>query len=429
MDALIELTGAVAKLPAPRGLPEEGPREARTGASARAERREFDRRVVRAAVIVNLVVLVTLVAALLLWRLRALLLVVVVALFVAAVLHPIVKIVQRLGLHRRPPRPLSRQLATAVVFVLAVAFALGVGAALTHPVISEATHFADGLPKLVRQAQQGKGQVGRLVERLHLLSFVKSRQANLQNIISKLSRPALAIGKTVFSGFVSLLTILFLTLFLLLEAPRLVRAVLDWMQPERASRVQGVLDDIGRAIVGYMLGNLLTSLIAGVVVGVALYAMGVPYVEVLALWVALVDFLPLIGGLLAGVPTVVVASLHSLTAGVVILIVFVVYQEVENHFLNPLVMSRTVRLNPLWVLLAVLVGAELGALVGSVFGGLVGAVIAVPAAGAIQVLARDLWVHRTGARLLDLAPSAADVMTSPLSVSPPQGVGESSSAD
>ncbi|EQD29819.1 protein belonging to Uncharacterized protein family UPF0118, partial [mine drainage metagenome] len=122
-------------------------------------------------------------------------------------------------------------------------------------------------------------------------------------------------GKTVFSGFVSLLTILFLTLFLLLEAPRLVRAVLDWMQPERASRVQGVLDDIGRAIVGYMLGNLLTSLIAGVVVGVALYAMGVPYVEVLALWVALVDFLPLIGGLLAGVPTVVVASLHSLTGG------------------------------------------------------------------------------------------------------------------
>jgi predicted PurR-regulated permease PerM len=116
---------------------------------------------------------------------------------------------------------------------------------------------------------------------------------------------------------------------------------------------------------------------------------------------------------------VVIASLHSLTAGIVLLIVFLLYQEIENHFLNPMVMSRTVRLNPLWVLLAVLVGAELGAIVGSVFGGLVGALLAVPAASAVQVLARDLWQHRTGATLLDLAPSAADLLTAPLSASAP----------
>jgi predicted PurR-regulated permease PerM len=179
--------------------------------------------------------------------------------------------------------------------------------------------------------------------------------------------------------------------------------------------VRSILDDVGKAIVGYVLGNMLTSLIAGLVVGVALFVMGVPYVIVLALWVALVDFLPLIGGLLAGVPTVIVASLHSLSAGIVLAVVFLVYQEIENHFLNPLVMSRTVRLNPLLVLLAVLVGAELGALVGSVFGGLVGALIAVPTAGAIQVLARDLWRHRTGATFLDLAPTRAELLTAPLS--------------
>ena len=153
---------------------------------------------------------------------------------------------------------------------------------------------------------------------------------------------------------------------------------------------------------GYMLGNLLTSLVAGIVVGVALFVMGVSYVEVLAIWVALVDFLPMIGGLLAGVPTVIVAALHSLPAGIVLLIVFLVYQELENHVLNPLVMSRTVRLNPLWVLLAVLIGAELGDLVGSVFGALVGALIAVPAAASAQVVGKDLWQHKTGARLLDL---------------------------
>jgi predicted PurR-regulated permease PerM len=280
----------------------------------------------------------------------------------------------------------------------------------------------------VTQAQHGKGQVGHLVTRFHLLNFVKSKQANLQSIISKLSKPALAIGKTVVSGLVSLVTILFLTFFLLLEAPRMVRGVLDWMQPERARRVRSIMDDVGKAVVGYVLGNLLTSVIAGVVVGVALYLLGVPYVGVLALWVALVDFLPMIGGLLAGVPTVIVASLHSLTAGIVVAIVFLVYQEIENHFLNPLVMSRTVRLNPLWVLLAVLIGAELGDLVGSAFGALTGAIIAVPTAGAVQVLARDLWAHRTGANLLDLAPTPTELLTAPLSTSAPVAPHESGTA-
>jgi predicted PurR-regulated permease PerM len=146
-------------------------------------------------------------------------------------------------------------------------------------------------------------------------------------------------------------------------------------------------------VAGYMLGNLATSMIAGVVVFATLRVMDVPYAGVLAIWVGVVDFLPLVGGLLAGVPTVGVALLHSLLAGLVTLAVFLVYQQIENHILNPIVMSRTVRLNPLWVLLAILMGVELGDIVGSTFGGLVGALLAVPTASAIQVIAKDLWAE------------------------------------
>jgi predicted PurR-regulated permease PerM len=373
-----------------------------SGGPSRSERREFDRRVVRAAVISSAVVVFTAVSVVLVWKLRALLLLVVVSLFAAAVLHPIVRFVQRLGLHRKRSRVFGRGPATLIVFVVVFLAISGVLAVLVHPVITEATRFAATLPQLVSQAQHGKGQVGRLVVKFHLLKFVESKQANLEGAIHDLSRPALEIGKTVVSGIAGLATIAFLTFFFLLEAPRIVRGILNWMQPQRSSRIRSVLEDVGRAAMGYMLGNLLTSLVAGIVVGVALFVMGVSYVEVLAIWVALVDFLPMIGGLLAGVPTVIVAALHSLPAGIVLLIVFLVYQELENHILNPLVMSRTVRLNPLWVLLAVLIGAELGDLVGSVFGALVGALIAVPAAASAQVVGKDLWQHKTGARLLDL---------------------------
>jgi predicted PurR-regulated permease PerM len=80
-----------------------------------------------------------------------------------------------------------------------------------------------------------------------------------------------------------------------------------------------------------------------------------------------------------------VAFLHSVTAGIVTVVLFLVYQQIENHFLNPLIISRTVRLNPLWVLVAVLFGAETGSIVGSTFGAIVGAIFAVPIAGSFQV--------------------------------------------
>jgi predicted PurR-regulated permease PerM len=134
--------------------------------------------------------------------------------------------------------------------------------------------------------------------------------------------------------------------------------------------------------------------IAGVVVFTALEITGVPFASVLAIWLGIVDFLPLIGGLLGGVPAIAVAFLHSVTAGVVTVVLFLVYQQIENHFLNPIIISRTVRLNPLWVLVAVLFGAEIGSIVGSTFGAIVGAIVAVPVAGSLQVAGSEFLATR-----------------------------------
>ena len=140
-----------------------------------------------------------------------------------------------------------------------------------------------------------------------------------------------------------------------------------------------------------MLGNFLTSLTAGAVVLVTLVVLGVPFPFLWALWVALVDFLPMIGGALAGIPVVLFAAAHSLTAGIVVLVVFLIYTQVENHVLNPIVMSRTVKVNPLLVLVSILVGASIGSWIGGIFGAFVAALLAIPAAGAIQVLVREAW--------------------------------------
>jgi predicted PurR-regulated permease PerM len=103
-----------------------------------------------------------------------------------------------------------------------------------------------------------------------------------------------------------------------------------------------------------------------------------------------VDFLPQIGGALAGIPTVAFAFGHSTTAGVVTFIVFMAYTQIENHLLNPIIMSKTTKLNPLTVFIAVILGAEIGSWVGGLFGGLVGVLLAIPAAATVQAVAHEL---------------------------------------
>lgn len=111
----------------------------------------------------------------------------------------------------------------------------------------------------------------------------------------------------------------------------------------------------------------------------------------MGLWVGLVDFLPIIGGALAGIPAILFAVGHSVSAGIVTLVVFIVYKQIENHLLNPMVMSRTVKISPLLVLLSVLLGYSIGSWIGGLFGGFVAGLLAIPSACAIQILGREAW--------------------------------------
>jgi len=117
-----------------------------------------------------------------------------------------------------------------------------------------------------------------------------------------------------------------------------------------------------------------------------------------------VDFLPMIGGALAGIPVVLFALTHSVSAGIVTLIVFLIYTQVEDHVLNPVIMSKTVRINPLLVLVSILVGASLGSWVGGFFGGFVAALLAIPFAGAVHVIVREVWQSTAPGALIAAGP-------------------------
>jgi predicted PurR-regulated permease PerM len=289
---------------------------------------------------------------------------------------------------RRVPR---RGWAVTIVTVWAILIFTGLVAAFGYPLANGLTHLSHRLPAYVHDAAQGHGWIGHLVRRFHLTAWVNRNAPNLETLGAKLARPALTFGKGAASVLAALATVAALVLLLLLEGPAMRRTVLGAMSADRAERYARVGRQINQSVTGYVLGDLLTSVIAGVVVFVALAATGVPFPLLWALWVALVDFLPMIGGALAGIPTVLFAATHSLTAGIITAAVFVGYQQLENHVLNPVVMSRTVKVNPLLVFVSILIGSSIGAWVGGYFGGFVAALLSIPCAAALQVIVRAIW--------------------------------------
>jgi predicted PurR-regulated permease PerM len=318
-----------------------------------------------------------------LWVLRKIVLYTVIAFFLAILLSPATRFMTRRGL--------SHGLATTVVFLVGLVVMAGLVYLFASPLLTAANNFGKQIPSLIKNAQHGHGWLGHLVYRLHLQKYIANGTSTLTKQLTKVLKPAtvFSVGAAAFSTLITIGTIAVLTLFALLEAPKLWHGFLSVFQPAMADRVSRIVHETVRSVTGYMLGNFFTSIIAGVVCGSFLAILGVPFALLIAVFVALVDFLPLVGGLLAGVPVVVIAAIHSVSAGITMLVVFLVYQQVENHILNPVIMSKTVRLNPFWVLVSILVAATLGGRVGGTLGSFVGALIGIPVGGAIQVLIRE----------------------------------------
>lgn len=283
---------------------------------------------------------------------------------------------------------LRRALATSLVFISGLLLLSGMLAAFIIPIVNQVDTFIDDLPEYVEEAREGEGPVGDLVTRFDLDEWIDENQDKLQDAATGAGAPALQALRGLFNTLLALLTILVLTFLLLLRGPGICEGAIVLVAPRHRDRVRLVAADAAKAISGYMLGNFLISLVAGTATWALLRLLGVPYAEVIALFVAFADLIPLVGATLGAIPTVGLAFLHSTTAGVVALIFYVVYQQFENHILQPTVMSRTVDVNPLTVLVSALVGVELL--------GFAGALLAIPAAGIIQVILRNIYDPETG---------------------------------
>ena len=303
-----------------------------------------------------------------------------IALFLALALDPLVNVIQRRGRLGRAP-------AITIAYALVLIVVVGIGWSFIPKLTDEVNGFAHALPGYVDDITKGRGRLGFLETKYHIVEKIREQvdKGGAKRLLG-LSGAAVSITKSIIEIVTATVTIVFLTFFMLIEGRAWAERGYSLFPERTQPRVRRVCHDIYRTVGGYVTGNLLISVIAGASATIVLLIMGVPYAVALGLVVAIFDLIPLAGATIAGVIVVAVAFLHSIPAGVVTAIFVIVYQQVENHFLQPVIYGRTVQLSPLTVLVAVLVGAELS--------GVIGALAAIPVAGALQVVIRDQIDHR-----------------------------------
>lgn len=304
-----------------------------------------------------------------------------IAAFFAVALHPLVD---------RLERHLSgrRWLATLLVFLGVLVVLAGLVALFVTPFVQQGGQIASSANGVVDQVKSGQGPIGDLLHRFNVDQYISQNQAKIRDALSGLGTPALHVLQGAATGVAAALTIFVLAYLMVLEGPRIIDGALNLLPDERATRVRRVGGDCARTVTGYLSGNLLISVICGGLTFVVLKVAGVPFAGLLALFVAVTDLIPLIGATIGAVVAVVASFVHSVPAGIAVVVFFLLYQQLENHLLQPVILSRTVKLNPLAVLFSILVGVELA--------GILGALLAIPVAGIVQVIVRDVYDGRRG---------------------------------
>lgn len=284
-------------------------------------------------------------------------------------------------------RGLSRSHAVGASFAAAVVAVATFGYLLLPPLVIAVVNFAQDIPNILHDLTLGQGSFGFLESQFHVVEYARAWVERSGGTIAAAAPARQAAGGFLHAG-AALVTIPFLTYFVALSGAQwfeaLLRAVPEGSR-ERWRRIgRGTSDAVG----GYVFGNLLISVIAGAFTTAVLLATRVPHPVPLGLIVAVLDLVPLVGATLGAILVAAVALTKGIAITGIVIAAMWLYQQVENNLLIQIVYGYTVRLTPLAIALSVAIGAEIG--------GIVGVLLAIPVAGAIKVVARELLAWRRG---------------------------------
>jgi predicted PurR-regulated permease PerM len=303
---------------------------------------------------------------------------VLIAAFFAVAIAPAVNWLNR----RRVPR----WVAILLVYLAGAASVFGIGLLIVPPLVNGVQDLSNDLPGYVDDLRHNE-TFRNYDNRYHITEKLSQQAQQLPTKLGDAAGTLRDVTVGVFNRFVQLFSILVITFFLVKDGDRLLGFVYRQMPPARGRRAAKIAGDISDAISGYVFGNFVISILAGLVTFVTLEILNVPFAVPLAILFGFFDLIPLVGATLGGILVGIVVAFVNFPVGLIVWVaVLVLYQQVENNLIQPFVYGRAVQLHPLIVIIAILIGAALL--------GVLGALLAIPAAAAVQAVVRDLWRSR-----------------------------------
>jgi predicted PurR-regulated permease PerM len=316
------------------------------------------------------------------WAVRNILLLVLIAGVLAVGLDPAVRRLERVKL--------PRGWAVVFIFLATIGFLVAFSLLVIPPVARGVRQLASDIPGYIDRLQNQSGWFRDLAEKYNLSSKLKTLTDRLPSLASASLGRILGVTRSVASVIFNMLTIGILTIYFLMALPRGERTAEGLMSGEHGHRNVLIFREALERVGGYVSGNIATSIIAGIVSFIFLRILGIPFAAALAMWVAIADLIPTVGATLGAAVAVIVAFFSSIGDGIVTVIFFVLYQQVENYVIVPRVMRKAVDLSPAAVIVSVLIGGSLA--------GFAGALLALPLAAAAKVVIRETFMRsRTGA--------------------------------
>jgi predicted PurR-regulated permease PerM len=303
-----------------------------------------------------------------------------VAIVLALGLDPVVTGLQRRGSKRGPAAVAVFAALFAAVFVLVLVTA--------GPLWDQIVEFAEALPGYWDEVSHSDAFQS-IVSTANADDTIRNALKDLAAGLPDAATAILGIAGGVFGSVLSLVTLTFLALFMLMERPTITDWLFGFATPEAERRWRPVLEECIAAVSQSLLGNVAISVVAGLVAGLSAWALGLPFPIVLAVMTGLLDLIPQIGATLAAVVLVAVALTVSTPAAIAMLVIQIVYQQVENYVVYPLVYRRAVSLSAFTTIVAVLIA-------GSILG-VLGAILAVPFAAVIKIVLREAGAPRRAA--------------------------------
>jgi predicted PurR-regulated permease PerM len=314
-----------------------------------------------------------------LWSVINIVILVLLAAVLAIGLDPAVRFIERRGR--------TRGRSVTLIFLAALAIAIMFAWLVIPPLVSQVGELADDIPGYVERLSKRDDALGRYFQENDvadkLQKFVEDLPEKITNSFGTIVGVAGKVGSAIFNT----LTVAILTIYFMLSLPRMRRTAAIWFAPEMRDRAEDVMDQAISRIGGYVAGILTTASIAGTsallffsILG--LFGVGIPFAVPLAVFSGLLGLIPAVGAYIGAAPAVVVGFFQSGLTGVLVLVYFIVYQQVENYVIQPRIMKNAVNLSPAAVIISTLVFGSLA--------GFAGAVLALPAAATIKVILVEL---------------------------------------